>query len=89
MADRALKNSLEKKSICDLDDDYSSRKDPIQKCYACAKQYGFVIFGVQHNGECWAGRDDDLYKKHGRSTSCGNDGEGAGWANNVYKIVGK
>ena len=83
-----MNNSLEQKSNCNLNDKYEDRKDPIEKCYDCAIKYGFIIFGVQHSGQCWAGRDDDLYKKHGSSTSCGNDGEGGFWANHVYKIVG-
>ena len=86
--DRSLKNSLEGKSGCNLDDRYKDRKHPIVKCYECARKYGFVIFAVQHSGECWAGGDDDSYRKYGRSTSCGRNGEGGAWANHVYKIVG-
>ena len=84
--DRALE-SLEGKSGCDLDDDFRARTHSIAKCYACAKANGYFTFGVQYGGECWAGKDEMSYKKHGQSTACGIDGEGAMLANSVYKIT--
>eukprot|EP00058_Branchiostoma_floridae_P010020 XP_002595508.1 hypothetical protein BRAFLDRAFT_69086 [Branchiostoma floridae] len=71
-----------------LSGDYKSRPNALGKCYEVAKDRGFMVFGVQNGGQCFgtpiAG---GTYRKYGPSTGCAGDGEGGGWANNVYRIT--
>ncbi|XP_070565850.1 uncharacterized protein [Ptychodera flava] len=70
-----------------LDGSYPSRKDPIKKCKEAALSRGFAIFAVQNGGWCASSADaENTYQKYGRSNNCGGDGEGGGWANQVYRI---
>ncbi|XP_035672021.1 uncharacterized protein LOC118413012 [Branchiostoma floridae] len=73
-----------------LDGSYPARKNAIEKCYQVAKSRGFSVFAVQNGGWC-AGSATALstYRKYGPSSGCGKDGEGGGWANEVYLITGK
>ena len=69
-----------------LDGSYGSRSNPIQKCYEAAKERGFTYFAVQHGGWCASSATAaETYKKYGGANNC-QDGEGRGWANDVYKI---
>ncbi|XP_078580806.1 uncharacterized protein LOC144864360 isoform X39 [Branchiostoma floridae x Branchiostoma japonicum] len=72
-----------------LDGSYTARADAIEKCYQVAKSRGYSVFAVQNGGWC-AGSANALstYRKYGRSSACGKDGEGGGWANEVYLITG-
>ena len=46
------------------------------------------MYAIQNGGQCMSGADaEDTYQKHGASTTCQDDGEGATWANQVYKIT--
>ncbi|XP_078574301.1 uncharacterized protein LOC144860780 [Branchiostoma floridae x Branchiostoma japonicum] len=73
-----------------LDGSYRARANAIEKCYQVAKSRGYSVFAVQHGGWC-AGSATALstYRKYGPSAACQADGEGGGWANQVYLITGK
>ncbi|XP_035677116.1 uncharacterized protein LOC118416147 [Branchiostoma floridae] len=72
-----------------LDGHYSTRQDPIGKCYQVARSRGFTVFAVQNGGWCaGSANGHTTYNKHGASTGCGADGEGGGMANEVYQITG-
>jgi hypothetical protein len=64
---------------------YKDKKDPIKQCAEFAKAKGYQGFAIQDSGWCATGPEAHLsYMKYGRSTNCGTDGEGGGWANDVY-----
>ena len=45
------------------------------------------MFALQHGGWCASSPTaEETYDKYGESTNCADDGEGGGWANQVYKI---
>ena len=70
-----------------LKDDYSGRVGPIEKCLKVAASRSFTIFAIQNSGECFTSKDArHTYWKHGISSSCHNNGEGAEFANHVYEI---
>ncbi|XP_078601050.1 uncharacterized protein LOC144876033 isoform X2 [Branchiostoma floridae x Branchiostoma japonicum] len=71
-----------------LDGPYQNRQDAIRKCYEVTKDRGFSYFAVQNGGWCASSPiAGETYQKYGRSTTCGNDGEGGPWGNEVYKIT--
>ncbi|XP_035699356.1 uncharacterized protein LOC118431996 [Branchiostoma floridae] len=71
-----------------LDGPYQNRQDAIRKCYNVAKDRGFSYFAVQNGGWCASSPiAGETYQKYGRSSTCGNDGEGGPWGNEVYKIT--
>ena len=73
-----------------LDGSYVSRKHPIAKCAVAAVKKGYNIFAVQNGGWCAASATaPQTFDKYGKSTACKGDGEGGGWANQVYVIKGK
>ena len=73
-----------------LDGSYVSRKHPIAKCAVAAMRKGYNIFAVQDGGWCAASATAaQTFDKYGKSTACKGDGEGGGWANQVYVIKGK
>ena len=46
------------------------------------------MFALQHGGQCFSAWDaGSTYTRYGRSIDCGSDGEGGGWANQVYKML--
>ena len=72
-----------------LDGSYTARQDAIQKCYQAAKKRGFHVFALQAGGWCAASATaPNTFDKYGKSTACQSDGEGGGWANQVYYISG-
>jgi len=72
-----------------LDGSYSSRKNPIAKCAVAAMRKGYSMFAVQDGGWCAASATaPQTFDKYGKSSSCRSDGEGGGWANQVYVIKG-
>ena len=82
---RAL-SSLEGKSAI-LNEHYTRRVNPIQKCHDAAVEAGYSIFAIQDGGQCFSSADaKSKYKKYGRSTACSSDGLGGPMANNVYEI---
>ena len=87
-SDRAIQTLEGKDSI--LDGSYSSRTNPIGKCAVAAMRAGYSMFAVQHGGWCAASDTAaQTFDKYGKSTACKADGEGGGWANQVYVIKGK
>ena len=73
-----------------LDGSYPSRKNPIAKCAVAAMRAGHSMFAVQNGGWCAASATaPNTFDKYGKSTACQSDGEGGGWANQVYVIKGK
>ncbi|XP_019614540.1 PREDICTED: uncharacterized protein LOC109462428 isoform X1 [Branchiostoma belcheri] len=71
-----------------LDGSYQNRQNAIEKCYQAAKERGFTYFAVQNGGWCASSAiAGETYQKFGRSTTCGADGEGGPWGNQVYKIT--
>ena len=73
-----------------LDGSYPSRKDPIAKCAVAAMRKGYNMFAVQNGGWCAASATaPQTFDKYGKSVACKADGEGGGWANQVYVIKGK
>ena len=45
------------------------------------------MFALQAGGWCAASATaPKTFDKYGKSTSCGSDGEGGGWANQVYLL---
>ena len=73
-----------------LDGSYGSRKDPITKCAVAAMKRGYTMFAVQAGGWCASSSTAALtFDKYGKSTACALDGEGGGWANQVYVIKGR
>ena len=69
-----------------LDGSYGLRINPIQKCHEVAKSRGFKYFAIQHGGWCASSAGaEQTYKKYGTASNCQN-GEGGGWANDVYAI---
>lgn len=68
-----------------LDGSYGSRKYPIIKCAVAAMRNGYSVFALQNGGWCAASATGiKTYDKYGNSSSCGSDGEGGPWANQVY-----
>lgn len=85
---RAIQTLEGKDSI--LDGSYSSRKNPIAKCAVAAMRAGYSMFAVQASGWCASSATaSQTYDKYGKATNCNADGEGGGWANQVYVIQGK
>lgn len=73
-----------------LDGGYTQRIKAIEKCYEAARKRGFKVFAVQNGGQCFSSATaENTYDKHGASSACRVDGEGAAWANQVYFIRGK
>ena len=69
---------------------YIERQNAIEKCYQAAKTRNFSVFAVQNGG--WCASNATAYKtfdKYGRSATCGSDGEGGPFANQVYYITGE
>ena len=72
-----------------LDGQYSQRQNAIDKCAVAALKKKYSIFAVQHGGQCFGGAaGEKSFGKHGNSTSCGKDGKGGLWANQVYLTKG-
>ena len=72
-----------------LDGHYSHRLNAIGKCAVAALKKKYRIFAVQHGGQCFGGANAErTFHKYGKSTSCGKDGEGGAWANQVYLTKG-
>ena len=70
-----------------LSDYYRNRTDPIEKCANAAESLGFKVFALQHGGWCSSAANAiDTYDIYGPSTDCLSDGEGGGWANQVYQF---
>ena len=73
-----------------LDGSYGSRKNPIAKCAVAAMRAGYSMFALQAGGWCAASATaPKTFDKYGKSTACRSDGEGGGWANQVYILKGK
>ena len=82
---RAIQPLEGKDSI--LDGSYGSRKNPIAKCAVAAMRAGYSMFALQAGGWCVASATaPKTFDKYGKSTACGSDGEGGGWANQVYLL---
>ena len=48
---------------------------------------GYQVFALQAGGWCASSSTAlETYKKYGPSSNCASDGEGGGWANQVYLI---
>ena len=70
-----------------MDGSYVSRKNPIAKCAVAAMRAGYSMFAVQNGGQCAASATaPKTFDKYGKSTACGSNGEGGGWANQVYLL---
>jgi len=83
---RAIATLEGKDSI--LDGSYTHRVSPIAKCAVAAMKRGYRMFAVQNGGQCFASATAPLtFSKYGKSTACGNGGEGGPWANDVYFIA--
>ena len=73
-----------------LDGNYTTRNDPITKCYRAAKKRGFHVFAVQNGGRCASDASAaNTFDKYGNSLDCYIDGKGGPLANQVYYIIGK
>ena len=73
-----------------MDGSYGSRKNPTAKCAVAAMRAGYSMFAVQAGGWCAASATaPKTFDKYGKSTACRSDGEGGGWANQVYILKGK
>ncbi|XP_070550915.1 uncharacterized protein [Ptychodera flava] len=71
-----------------LDGSYTAREDAINKCKEAAKSRGFSVFAIQAGGWCASSADaEDTYQMYGEADNCAGDGEGGGWANQVYRII--
>ncbi|XP_077978220.1 uncharacterized protein LOC144433736 [Glandiceps talaboti] len=71
-----------------LSDNYRKRDDAIRKCAQVAASRGFLVFGVQHGGQCFSGPEaQSTYRKYGSSDRCRSNGKGGSWANQMYEIV--
>ena len=71
-----------------LDGNYWSRVNAIIKCQKAAQSRGWTVFALQDGGWCASSATaQNTYQMYGNSTACGDDGEGGGWANEVYQIV--
>ena len=72
-----------------LDGQYSSRKNPIAKCALAARKRGYRMFAIQDGGWCASSATArKTFNKYGKSDAC-RQGEGGGWANNVYVLQGQ
>ena len=68
---------------------YRKRADATVRCGLVAMRFGYRVFAVQHQGQCFTGPRAHLtYRKYGRSSKCKN-GKGGPWANDVYRVNGK
>ena len=87
-SNRAIQ-TLERTDVI-LDGRYTSRKNAIAKCAVAAARAGYSMFAVQNGGWCAASATaHSTFAKYGQSASCKADGEGGGWANQVYRIKGR
>lgn len=72
-----------------LDGAYKSRQNVVEKCAVVARRKSFHMFAVQDGGWCvTSATAEKTFDKYGKSNDCRTDGEGGGWANNVYTIQG-
>ena len=86
-ANRAIPQLEGKASI--LDGQYWHRANPIAKCAVAAMKRRYKMFAVQNGGWCAASATaPQTYDKYGKSSACKRDGEGGGWANQVYLTKG-
>nr|XP_039248870.1 uncharacterized protein LOC120326615 [Styela clava] len=66
---------------------YESRKNAVEKCAQYAKSKGYTVFAVQNGGNCrTSSRAEDTFDKYGPSSSCGANGNGGSWSNQVYQF---
>lgn len=66
---------------------YKERKDAVNKCYDYAKSKGYKAFAVQDGGHCQSGPNAHItYDRFGGAITCGLDGRGGVWGNEVYMI---
>ncbi|XP_035682689.1 uncharacterized protein LOC118420093 [Branchiostoma floridae] len=71
-----------------LSDSYQSRQEPLQKCYSVSRDLGYSVFALQNGGWCAStATAQDTYRMYGASSGCQADGEGGGYANEVYEII--
>ena len=82
--DRAIPTLEEADTILD-GSHYQSRQNAIVKCAVAARRRDFKVFALQDGGWCASSATAwDTFYKYGQSLDCKEDGEGGGWANNVY-----
>jgi len=61
----------------------------IQKCAESSSKKGFLVFGVEYNGECYSSPDSEFsYNKHGSANNC-KDGVGGDWSFDAYRFKGE
>ncbi|XP_066287702.1 uncharacterized protein [Branchiostoma lanceolatum] len=71
-----------------LSDAYQSRQQPLEKCYTVSRGLGYSVFALQNGGWCAStATAQDTYQRYGASSACAADGEGGGYANEVYQII--
>ncbi|KAI8502511.1 hypothetical protein Bbelb_200990 [Branchiostoma belcheri] len=72
-----------------LSDAYGSRQQALYKCYTVSRGLGYDVFALQAGGWCASiATARETYQMYGASSACQADGEGGGWANEVYEIIG-
>ena len=73
-----------------LDGPYKSRENAIAKCAVAAMSKKYKVFALQNGGWCASGPlAPKRFAMYGKSTACGDDGEGGRWANQIYVLKGK
>ncbi|XP_019626121.1 PREDICTED: sperm receptor for egg jelly-like [Branchiostoma belcheri] len=71
-----------------LSDAYGSRQQALYKCYTVSRSLGYDVFALQAGGWCAStATARETYQMYGASSACQADGEGGGWANEVYEII--
>ena len=61
--------------------------NPIERCHNLAKLYGFLVFAVQYDKQCFTAADaGDTYRKYGSTNRCQN-GRGGTTAQDVYEVI--
>ena len=54
-----------------LHDRYWTRSDAIKKCAHVANEFGYTVFGVQNNGQCFSGpHAEKMFDMYGPSNLC-------------------
>ncbi|CAK8681949.1 uncharacterized protein LOC143452496 [Clavelina lepadiformis] len=70
-----------------LDGNYWTRSFALEKCARLAREKGYPAFALQHGGWCASSANIlSTYRKYGRQSNCGSDGEGGTSSNEVYQF---
>ena len=73
-----------------LDGSYTTRTDPIRKCFEAAQERGWRVFAVSDGGLCRSSANaTNTFHEKGRGNVCSRSGTGLVGTSDIYLINGK